>query len=274
VQFLLLSSVTFNRPLCAFFIVLGLLSWYLSVHISVRESLPLKTAARALSAGKGSEIGDFLTTHPSVNCISFTGGDTGISISHKAGMVPLQMELGGKDACIVCSDADLDLAASHIVKGGFSYSGQRCTAVKVRMVLNGCEYSLQARCWCLSCSNSMNIRQLLSALYCTVQQHAPTLCPIFSIYSCLLPQFVVRLFAEAAAADVAAAGCCGCFVQVVLAMQDIADELVAKVKAGVAKLTVGRPEDNADITPVVSEASANFIQVRMFGSGSSNGNSN
>eukprot|EP00882_Tetradesmus_deserticola_P023695 GHRQ01025801.1.p1 GENE.GHRQ01025801.1~~GHRQ01025801.1.p1 ORF type:complete len:362 (+),score=169.96 GHRQ01025801.1:936-2021(+) len=82
--------------------------------------------------GKGSEIGDFLTTHPSVNCISFTGGDTGISISHKAGMVPLQMELGGKDACIVCSDADLDLAASHIVKGGFSYSGQRCTAVKVR----------------------------------------------------------------------------------------------------------------------------------------------
>jgi glyceraldehyde-3-phosphate dehydrogenase (NADP+) len=85
-----------------------------------------------LSAGKGSEIGDFLTTHPSVNCISFTGGDTGISISHKAGMVPLQMELGGKDACIVCSDADLGLAASHIVKGGFSYSGQRCTAVKVR----------------------------------------------------------------------------------------------------------------------------------------------
>jgi glyceraldehyde-3-phosphate dehydrogenase (NADP+) len=85
-----------------------------------------------LRAGKGSEIGDFLTTHPSVNCISFTGGDTGISISHKAGMVPLQMELGGKDACIVCSDADLDLAASHIVKGGFSYSGQRCTAVKVR----------------------------------------------------------------------------------------------------------------------------------------------
>lgn len=52
--------------------------------------------------GKGSEIGDYLTTHPAVDCISFTGGDTGISISKKAGMVPLQMELGGKDACIVC----------------------------------------------------------------------------------------------------------------------------------------------------------------------------
>lgn len=52
---------------------------------------------------------------------SFTGGDTGIAISKKAGMIPLQMELGGKDACIILEDADLDLAAANIVKGGFSY---------------------------------------------------------------------------------------------------------------------------------------------------------
>ena len=45
------------------------------------------------------------------------------------------MELGGKDACIVCEDADLDLAAANIVKGGFSYSGQRCTAVKLARIL-------------------------------------------------------------------------------------------------------------------------------------------
>lgn len=51
-------------------------------------------------------------------------------------MVPLQMELGGKDTCIVCADADLGLAARAIVKGGFSYSGQRCTAVKVVLVDN------------------------------------------------------------------------------------------------------------------------------------------
>lgn len=43
--------------------------------------------------GRGSEIGDYLVTHPGVNCISFTGGDTGISISKKAGMVPIQMVL-------------------------------------------------------------------------------------------------------------------------------------------------------------------------------------
>ena len=81
--------------------------------------------------GKGAEIGDYLVQHPAVKCISFTGGDTGVAVSKKAGMVPLQMELGGKDACIVCDDADLALVAANIMKGGFSYSGQRCTAVKV-----------------------------------------------------------------------------------------------------------------------------------------------
>jgi hypothetical protein len=55
--------------------------------------------------------------HLQASCISFTGGDTGLKISAKAGMVPLQMELGGKDVCIVCGDADLDLAAKSIVKG-------------------------------------------------------------------------------------------------------------------------------------------------------------
>jgi acyl-CoA reductase-like NAD-dependent aldehyde dehydrogenase len=64
--------------------------------------------AELCCAGKGSEIGDYLTTHPAVDCISFTGGDTGISISKKAGMVPLQMELGGKDACIVCRCVESD----------------------------------------------------------------------------------------------------------------------------------------------------------------------
>ena len=42
-------------------------------------------------AGRGSEIGDYLTTHPLVNAISFTGGDTGIDICRKAAMVPIQV---------------------------------------------------------------------------------------------------------------------------------------------------------------------------------------
>jgi len=36
---------------------------------------------------------------------------------------------------MVSQDADLDLAAKNIIKGGYSYSGQRCTAVKVVLAL-------------------------------------------------------------------------------------------------------------------------------------------
>lgn len=63
----------------------------------------------------------YLTILHSLVSLSFTGGDTGIAISKKAGMIPLQMELGGKDACIVLEDADLNLVAANIIKGGFSY---------------------------------------------------------------------------------------------------------------------------------------------------------
>ncbi|KAF7130189.1 hypothetical protein RHSIM_Rhsim10G0195700 [Rhododendron simsii] len=88
-----------------------------------------------------------------ISLCCFTGGDTGVAISKNVGMVPLQMELGGKDACIVLEDADLDLVAANIIK-----------------------------------------------------------------------------------------------------------EVSPTVNAKVAKLTVGLPEENCDITPVVTESSANFIE--------------
>ena len=87
--------------------------------------------------GKGSEIGDYIVTHPSVNFVNFTGStEVGIRISKITSMVPLLMELGGKDAAIVLEDADLELAATNIVAGGYSYSGQRCTAVKRILVVD------------------------------------------------------------------------------------------------------------------------------------------
>ncbi|MDZ5000235.1 aldehyde dehydrogenase family protein, partial [Clostridium perfringens] len=87
--------------------------------------------------GRGSEIGDYIVTHPGIDFINFTGStEIGTRISRITTMVPLLMELGGKDAAIVLKDADLDLAASNIVSGAYSYSGQRCTAVKRILVVN------------------------------------------------------------------------------------------------------------------------------------------
>jgi len=81
--------------------------------------------------GRGAEIGDYLVGHEKISMIAFTGGSgTGRHIAATGGMKPLLLELGGKDAALVLPDADLAEAASQIVSGAFSYSGQRCTAVK------------------------------------------------------------------------------------------------------------------------------------------------
>lgn len=81
--------------------------------------------------GRGSEIGDYITSHKYVDFINFTGStEIGERISKHSSMVPLLMELGGKDAAIVLEDSDLNLVADNIASGAYSYSGQRCTAVK------------------------------------------------------------------------------------------------------------------------------------------------
>ena len=96
--------------------------------------------------GRGSEIGDYVVTHKDINFINFTGStEIGSHISRITCMVPLMMELGGKDAAIVLEDADIELAAKNIVAGGFSYSGQRCTAVKRILVVEEVADQLVAR---------------------------------------------------------------------------------------------------------------------------------
>ena len=127
--------------------------------------------------GRGSEIGDYIIEHKEVNFINFTGSTPiGERIGRLAGMRPIMLELGGKDAALVLEDADLKHAAKQIVAGAFSYSGQRCTAIKRVIVL-----------------------------------------------------------------------------------ESVADKLATLLQEEVSKLTVGDPFDNADITPVIDNASADFI---------------
>lgn len=84
-----------------------------------------------LVTGRGSVIGDYLSMHSGIDMISFTGGsETGKHIARLAGMMPLVMELGGKDPAIVTENADLKFAANQIISGAYSYSAQRCTAIK------------------------------------------------------------------------------------------------------------------------------------------------
>jgi glyceraldehyde-3-phosphate dehydrogenase (NADP+) len=88
--------------------------------------------------GGGSEIGDYLVSHPKTTMVAFTGSsDVGMSIASKAPMKPLLFECGGNNATIVFPDADMSLTAKEIIKGGLSYAGQRCTAIKYVMGTQG-----------------------------------------------------------------------------------------------------------------------------------------
>ncbi|MGG7178998.1 NADP-dependent glyceraldehyde-3-phosphate dehydrogenase [Clostridium paraputrificum] len=105
--------------------------------VRVFEEAGLPAGVLNTITGRGSEIGDYVVTNPEVDFVNFTGStEVGKRISSITTMVPVLMELGGKDAAIVLEDADLELAAKNIVAGAFSYSGQRCTAVKRILVVD------------------------------------------------------------------------------------------------------------------------------------------
>lgn len=81
--------------------------------------------------GSGEAIGDYLVTHPKINMVTFTGSSAvGKHIAQEIGMIPILFECGGNNPALVLPDADMQATATDIVKGAFSYSGQRCTAIK------------------------------------------------------------------------------------------------------------------------------------------------
>ena len=81
--------------------------------------------------GSGKEVGQWLTEHPRIEKISFTGGTvTGKKVMASASSSSLKevtMELGGKSPLIICEDADLERAADIAVMANFYSSGQVCT---------------------------------------------------------------------------------------------------------------------------------------------------
>ena len=97
----------------------------------------------------GAETGDYLVTHPKTRFISFTGSmEVGLRINELAAkMVPGQIwikrvvaEMGGKDAIIVDSEADVDAAVQGTVTAAFGFQGQKCSACS-RVIVDKAVYS-------------------------------------------------------------------------------------------------------------------------------------
>ena len=81
--------------------------------------------------GLGPEAGMPLVEDTRVDLVSFTGSaSTGRLIAETAGrrLAKTVMELGGKNALVVCDDADLDRAVEWTLASAFSNAGQRCAA--------------------------------------------------------------------------------------------------------------------------------------------------
>ncbi|HEY0387134.1 MAG TPA: aldehyde dehydrogenase family protein [Gaiellales bacterium] len=91
----------------------------------------LPAGALNVVPGPGSTVGDALVGRPAVGKIGFTGStEVGGSIARKAAATikRVTLELGGKSACVVFADADLDKVGRLAPFAVFENCGQDCCA--------------------------------------------------------------------------------------------------------------------------------------------------
>lgn len=95
--------------------------------------------------GYGEIVGDYIVKHKDTTTIAFTGSKTvGLLIAKNAAVVqPGQqhvkrciIEMGGKNAVIIDSDADLDEAVDGVLYSAFGFAGQKCSAASRVIVLD------------------------------------------------------------------------------------------------------------------------------------------
>lgn len=95
--------------------------------------------------GRGEVVGEYLVNHKDTATIAFTGSKAvGLHILNKASLLqPGQThikrcitELGGKNALIVDSDADLDEAVDAVLYSAFGFAGQKCSACSRAVILD------------------------------------------------------------------------------------------------------------------------------------------
>ncbi|CAG7622056.1 L-glutamate gamma-semialdehyde dehydrogenase [Paenibacillus allorhizosphaerae] len=112
--------------------------------VELLEEAGLPDGVVCFVPGSGSEVGDVLVDHPLTRFISFTGSrEVGLRINERAALTApgqkwikrVVAEMGGKDAIIVDSDADLELAAEAIAASAFGFAGQKCSACSRAIVV-------------------------------------------------------------------------------------------------------------------------------------------
>lgn len=105
--------------------------------VEIMEEAGMPNGVINFLPGSGAEVGDYLVDHILTRFITFTGSkEVGLRITERAAKVhPGQKwikrvvaEMGGKDAVLVNSDADIEAASTAVVASAFGYQGQKCSA--------------------------------------------------------------------------------------------------------------------------------------------------
>ncbi len=104
------------------------LSAVFGAELAVKAGFPEHLLQIVIGCG---ETGEALIDH--ADMIAFTGSvETGKRVMRRAAerLIPVSLELGGKDPMIVLKDADLDRAAGACVWGALMNCGQTCTSIE------------------------------------------------------------------------------------------------------------------------------------------------
>jgi 1-pyrroline-5-carboxylate dehydrogenase len=105
--------------------------------VELLEEAGLPAGVVNFCPGSGATLGNAVVTHPKTRFIAFTGSrEVGLDINKRAAeQAPGQLwikrtilEMGGKDAIIVDTDADLDQAIEGVAQAAFGFQGQKCSA--------------------------------------------------------------------------------------------------------------------------------------------------
>lgn len=104
------------------------------------------------------ELGRELVSHPAVDRVILTGAyETAQLFRSFRPDLPLLAETSGKNAIIVTPSADLDLAASDVVKSAFGHAGQKCSAASLVILVGSVAKSERFRRQLVDAATSLRV---------------------------------------------------------------------------------------------------------------------
>ena len=105
----------------------------------VFDEIGLPAGVFNLVSGRGSVIGEAISSHPDIDMVSFTGSNGAgkrVAIVAAETVKKVALELGGKSAMIILDDANFETAVADAVGRCMGNTGQTCSALTRLLVPN------------------------------------------------------------------------------------------------------------------------------------------